>query len=114
MGDGALGIAGNGLVDPGDPFRRVEPAVAQLDQPAGGFGDGDGARVVRVVAGDGGVLGSLAAALTKTAGFSAESKRGRMSWVVSNTFNRSRGLNLVIRFQNLVSLVFVRTSVLVG
>ena len=51
MGDGALGIAGYGLVDPGDPLRRVEPAVAQVDQPAGGAGDGDSTRVVRVVAG---------------------------------------------------------------
>ena len=34
-GDRALGIAGNRLIDPLDPFGRVEPAVTQLDEPSG-------------------------------------------------------------------------------
>ena len=29
----ALRVAGNRLVDPLDPFGRVEPPIAQLDQP---------------------------------------------------------------------------------
>ena len=44
-------IAGDRFVHPLDPLGRVEPPVAQLDEPAGGFRDGGGARVVRVVGG---------------------------------------------------------------
>ena len=36
-------IAGNRLVQPLDPFGRVEPPVAQLDQPLGCVRDGGGA-----------------------------------------------------------------------
>ena len=41
-GNRPLGIACNRLVDPLDPFGRVEPAVAQFDQPPGGLGNGNG------------------------------------------------------------------------
>ena len=47
-GTGALGVAGNGFVRPLHPFGRVEPAVAEGDQAAGGLGDGDGAGVFGV------------------------------------------------------------------
>ena len=50
-GDGTGRIAGGGLLQPFDPFGRVKPAVAQFDEAAGGFGDGDGARVFGVVGG---------------------------------------------------------------
>ena len=32
-GNGTLGVAGDRFVDPFDPFRRIEPAVAQLYEP---------------------------------------------------------------------------------
>ena len=50
-GDRTFRIAGNGYVDPFHPFGRVEPAVAEFDQPPRGLCDGNGARVVRVVGG---------------------------------------------------------------
>ena len=34
-GGGPLRIAGNRLVDPLNPFRRIQPTVAQLDRPSG-------------------------------------------------------------------------------
>ena len=46
-------IAGNRLVQPLDPFGRVEPPVAQLDQPLSCVRDGSGARVVCIVGGGG-------------------------------------------------------------
>ena len=55
-GNRALGIAGNRLVDPFDPFGRVEPAVAQFNQPPCSLGNGDGAWVIRVL-GSGNVRG---------------------------------------------------------
>ena len=47
-------IAGNRLVQPLDPFGRVEPPVAQLVQPLSCVRDDGGARVVCIV-GDGSV-----------------------------------------------------------
>ena len=44
-------LSGDGLIDPFDPFRRVEPAVAKFGEPPRGFGDGNSARVVSVVRG---------------------------------------------------------------
>ena len=46
-------IAGNRLVQPLDPFGRIEPPVAQLDQPLSCVRDGGGARVVCIVGGGG-------------------------------------------------------------
>ena len=50
-GDGAFGVVGGGFVDPVEPLGRVEPAVAEVDEAAGGLGDGDGARVVGIAGG---------------------------------------------------------------
>ena len=50
-GHWAFGIAGNGFVDPFHPFGRVEPAVAEGDEPLGRFGNGRGARVFGIVRG---------------------------------------------------------------
>ena len=47
-GDRALGIARNWLVQPFQPFGRVEPAVAQFDQPPWSPGNGDGGQVAGV------------------------------------------------------------------
>ena len=47
-GGGAFGVAGNRFLQPLHPFGRVEPAVAEGDQAAGGLGDGAGAGVVGV------------------------------------------------------------------
>ena len=49
--DRALRISGDGLIDPFDPFRRVEPTVAKFGEPPRGFGDGNSAQVVSVVCG---------------------------------------------------------------
>ena len=50
-GGGASWVAGNRFLHPFHPFGRVEPAVAEGDQAAGGLGDGDGAGVFGVCGG---------------------------------------------------------------
>ena len=47
-GNRALRIAGDGLVHPFHPLRRVEPSVAQLHQPPRRIRDGDGLRIVGI------------------------------------------------------------------
>ena len=44
-----LGIAGDRLVYPLHPFGRIEPTVAQLDQPPGGLGNSNGVWIVGIV-----------------------------------------------------------------
>ena len=44
-------VAGQRFVDPIYPFGWVEPAVAELDEVAGGLGDDDGPRVGGVAGG---------------------------------------------------------------
>ena len=50
-GHRAFGIAGHWFVHPLYPFRRVEPAVAQFNQPSGGLGNGDSVWIVGIVDG---------------------------------------------------------------
>ena len=50
-GDRAFWVSRQQFAHPLHPFGRVEPAVAKLDQPPRGFGDGDRTRVACIAGG---------------------------------------------------------------
>ena len=50
-GDGVARVVGGGFFMPLHPFGRIEPAVAEFNQPPCGMSDGGGTRVVRIVGG---------------------------------------------------------------